>query len=94
MSEKSSPLAKIKNWRHFNIAHRTARGNEDSFYVDNKMNLKEIEGALEQLDEAINHLSWNVLSIHNDTKSAFEPLIDEGKALFLSASNGLGSTNE
>jgi hypothetical protein len=94
LSEKTSALAKIKNWRHFHIAHRTARGNEDSFYTDNKMNLREIEGALDQLDEAINHLSWNVLSIHSDTKSAFESLIDEGKALFLSASNGLRSVNE
>lgn len=94
LSEKGSALAKIKNWRHFNIAHRTAKGDEDSFYTDNKMNLREIEGALDQLDEAINHLSWNVLSLRSDTKSAFEPLIEEGKALFLSASHGLGIGNE
>jgi hypothetical protein len=58
------------------------------------MNLTELEGALKQLDEAINHLSWNVLAIHNDTNSAFEPLASEGMHLFLAVANGLGSTKE
>ena len=92
--EKTGALAKIKNWRHSQVAHRTARGNEDSFYIENRMNLTEIEGALKQLDQAINHLAWNVLSIHNDTNSAFEPLVEEGKHLFLAVANGLGSTKE
>lgn len=94
LSEKDGPLVKIKNWRHSHVAHRTARGNRDSFYVENKMNLTELEGALKQLDEAINHLSWNVLAIHNDTNSAFAPLVEEGKHLFLAVANGLGSTKE
>jgi hypothetical protein len=93
LSGKTGPLAKIKSWRHSTVAHRTARGTADSFYVENKMNLGELEGALKQLDEAINHLSWNVLAIHNDTNSAFEPLIEEGKQMFLAVANGLGSTN-
>lgn len=89
LSDKTGPLAKIRNWRHSQVAHRTARGHQDSFYLDNKMDMAEIEGALKQLDGAINHLSWNVLSIHNDTNSAFEGLVDEGKALFLAAAGGL-----
>ncbi|GAB3765067.1 hypothetical protein GCM10028796_21460 [Ramlibacter monticola] len=92
LSEKAGPLARIKNWRHSNIAHRTAGGSRDSFYVENQMNLTEIEGALGQLDEAINHLSWNVLAIHSDTNSAFEPLVEEGKRFFLAVANG--STRE
>lgn len=89
--EKDGPLAQIKNWRHSRVAHGTARGIEDSFLVENKMNVLEIEAALKQLDAAINHLSWNVLSIHNDTNSAFEPLVDEGEQLFMAVANGLGS---
>ena len=91
MSDKAGPLAKIKNWRHAQVAHRTARGDEDSFHVENKMDLAEIEGALKQLDGAINHLSWNVLAIHNDTNSAFEGLVEEGKSLFLAAASALSA---
>lgn len=87
--EKNGALARIRNWRHSHVAHGTVRGKEESFYIDNKMDVMEIEGALKQLDEAINHLSWNVLSIHNDTNSAFEPLVAEGRELFMAVANGL-----
>ena len=91
MSDKAGPLAKIKNWRHAKVAHRTPRGDPDVFHVENKMDLAEIEGALKQLDEAINHLSWHVLAIHNDTNSAFEALVDEGRALFTAVADGSGT---
>ena len=90
MAHNAGALAKIRNWRHKQVAHRTAQGDGDSFHEENKMGLAEIEGALKQLDEAINHLSWNMLSIHNDTKSAFEGLVEEGKTLFSTAANALG----
>lgn len=89
LSDKTGSLAKIRNWRHSQVAHRTARGHQDSFYLENKMDMDEIEGVLKQLDGAINRLSWNVLSIHNDTNSAFEGLVDEGKALFIAAAGDL-----
>jgi len=89
MLDIGGPLAKIRNWRHAQVAHRTARGDEDSFREANKMGIGEIEGALKQLDKAINHLSWNVLSIHTDTNSAFEGLVEEGKGLFLTAAIAL-----
>lgn len=91
MSDKAGPLAKIKNWRHARVAHRTSRGDPRAFHDENKMDLVEIEGALKQLDEAINHLSWHVLAIHNDTNSAFEALVGEGRALFTTVGNGLGT---
>lgn len=91
MSDKAESLEKIKNWRHSQVAHRTARGDEDSFHVENKMDLDEVEGALRQLDVAINHLSWNVLAIHNDTNSELEGLVEEGKALFLVTASALGA---
>ena len=89
LSEKDGPISKIRNWRHAQVAHRTARGDEDTFYVENKMNLGQVEEALKQLDEAINHLSWNVLAIHNDTNSAFEPLVEQGKDFFSSVARGM-----
>jgi hypothetical protein len=89
MADKAGALAKIRNWRHMQVAHRTLQGDGDSFHEENKMGMAEIEGALEQLDEAINHLSWNVLSIHNDTNSAFVGLVEEGKGLFSTAANAL-----
>lgn len=92
--DKTGALAKMKNWRHAQIAHRTARGGETSFHVENKMDLTEIQGALKQLDDAINHLSWNVLAIHNDTSSAFRGLVHEGKALFAAVANSLDLAKE
>ena len=92
MSDKAGPLEKIKNWRHSQVAHRTVRGDAHSFHTENKMGLVEIEGALRQLDEAINHLSWHVLSIHNDTNSAFERLISEGKTLFAAVATGMDTS--
>jgi hypothetical protein len=86
--EKDGPIAKIRNWRHAHVAHRTARGDVDAFYAENSMNLAQVEAALKQLDEAINHLSWNVLGIHSDTNSAFERLVDEGRALFQATARG------
>ena len=89
-AEKDSAIAKIRKWRHEAVAHRSTARDED-FYVTNKMSLPDLEGALRQLEDALNHLSWHVLSTHNDTRSGSEGLIDEGKRLFASLSKGLNS---
>ena len=70
------------------MAH-DASDRSPAFYADNKMTLTEIEGALAQLEDLLNHLSWNVLGIHNETRSAFKGLVDDGKALFASTAAGL-----
>ena len=54
----------------------------DAFYTANTMKLPEVEVALLELEELFNHLSWNVLGIHNDTRSGSEPLVEEGANLF------------
>jgi hypothetical protein len=89
LAENDSPLAKIRNWRHKAVAHRTTDGRNSTFYVDNKMALDDLENALVQLEELLNHLSWNVLAIHNNTRSGSEGLIEEGKALFACIAGGL-----
>ncbi len=89
LSEQAGPIAKIRNWRHAHVAHRTTRGDQDAFYAENSMNLAQIDVALKQLNEAINHLSWNVLGIHSDTNSAFEGLVAEGLALFKATARGM-----
>jgi hypothetical protein len=53
------------------------------------MTLTEIEGALSQLEDLLNHLSWNVLAIHNDTHSGFESIVGDGKSLFACAAVGI-----
>jgi hypothetical protein len=58
------------------------------------MTLTQIEGALMQLEELLNHLSWNVLAIHNDTRSGFESLVEEGKAFFACAAAGVQSASK
>lgn len=88
LTTKSSPLSKLRNWRHDAVAHHST-GRDIDFYTENKMTLTEIEGALVQLEDLLNHLSWNVLAIHNETRSGFAGLVDDGKSLFAFAAAGL-----
>ena len=91
LAKKDSPLSKLKNWRHDAVAHHAGdRGS--GFHTDNSMTLTEIEGALSQLEDLLNHLSWNVLAIHNDTHSGFESVVEDGKLLFACAAAGIRNT--
>lgn len=53
------------------------------------MTLNEIEVALSQLEDLLNHLSWNILAIHNDTHSGFERIVEDGRLLFSYAAVGI-----
>jgi hypothetical protein len=90
LAKKGSSLSKLRNWRHDAVAHHAA-DRDSNFYTDNKMTLTEIEDALIQLEALLNHLSWNVLAIHNETRSGFEGLVDDGKSLFALAAAGIRS---
>jgi AbiU2 len=92
LSEKSGPLAKIKNWRHEAVAHRSSEGQEESFHADNKMNLADLESALTQLEEALNYLSWNVLGIHNNIRDGSDGLVEDGRSMFASLAVGIANT--
>lgn len=94
LSEKSGTLAKIKNWRHEAVAHRTVRGRDETFHINNQMSLAEIEGALTLLEEALNHLSREVLGIHNDTRNGSIDLVEEGRSLFASLAVGIANNTE
>lgn len=94
LAKKDSPLAKLQSWRHSAVAHNAANRRAPDFYVDNRMTLTEIEGALVQLEDLLNHLSWNVLAIQNDTRSGFESIVDDGKALFACAAAGIQSDSK
>ena len=88
LKQKDSPLLKLRNWRHDAVAHDVA-DRAAEFHTDNRMTLTEIESALTQLEGLLNHLSWNVLAIHNDTRSGFESLVEDGKSLFACAAAGI-----
>ena len=81
LAEQDSPLAKIERWRHEVVAHYTKSGRDSAFYIDNKMNLDDLEGALAQLEALLNHVSSAVLGVHNDTRGS-EDLVEEVIALF------------
>lgn len=91
LSDKDSPLAKIRGWRHEAVAHRPLDRRDETFYTNNKMNLDDLESALMQLEEALNHLSWNVLGIHNDTRTGSTGLVEEGRSLFTSLAVGIAN---
>ncbi len=94
LAKKDSPLAKLQSWRHDAVAHNATNRRNPDFYIDNRMTLTEIEGALMQLEDLLNHLSWNVLAIHNDTRTGFESIVDDGKALFAFAVVGIQSASK
>jgi len=81
LAEQDSPLAKIERWRHKVVAHHTRSGRDSVFYIDNKMNLDDLEGALAQLEALLNHVSSAVLGVYNDTRGS-KDLVEEGIALF------------
>jgi hypothetical protein len=81
LAEEDSTFAKIKKWRHEVVAHHTKSGCNSAFYIDNKMNLDDLEGALTQLEALLNRVSIAVLGVHNDTRES-EYLVEEGIALF------------
>lgn len=88
LAKQGSPLSKLKNWRHQAVAHHAAnRGS--GFHTDNRMTLSDIEGALSELEDLLNHLSLNILAIHNDTHSGFESLAEDGKLLFSFVAEGI-----
>ncbi len=90
LSEKNSPLAKIKSWRHEVVAHRKW-GSDDTFHMNYKMHLNELESALVQLEATINYLSRYVLGIHNDTRSGSLRLLDMGRSLFATLAAGIAN---
>ena len=81
LSSKAGPLAKLRAWRHEVVAHRTPSVKNDAFYQSNRLKLPEIEEALLQLEGLLNHLSWNLLGLHNDTRTGSAALADEAAAL-------------
>jgi hypothetical protein len=88
LKQKDGPLLKLQKWRHKAVAHDVT-DRAATFRIDNRMTLTEIESALTQLEGLLNHLSRNVLAIHNDTRSGFESLVEDGKFLFACAATGM-----
>ena len=88
LSDESTALAKLKRWRHEAVAHRPAGHDAAAFHTSNKMTLTEVEHALEQLDEYFNQISWNLLGVHSEHRSAFERIVPEAESLFAAASRG------
>ena len=89
LSDKDSLLEKIKCWRHQAVAHHPLNGRDEAFYTNTKMTLDEIESALMQLEEALNRLSCDALSIINDTRTGSTCLVEEGRSMFTSIAVGI-----
>lgn len=82
LDAKDGPLAKIKSWRHQVVAHRTPNGRADAFYKHNQMDLTEVANGLRQIGELLNHLSVEILRVHNDTESGSVDLVHQATDLF------------
>ena len=94
LTEENSSLARLRRWRHQAVAHKPAAHDVADFHVHNKMTLTEIEEALDQLDRYFNQISWNVLGLHSEHRSAFEAIVGQAEQLFTSATVGLAKESE
>ena len=91
LANEDSAVAKLKRWRHEIVAHKPTAHDAIGFHAQNRMTLTEIEGALGQLDEYFNQISWNVLGLHSEHRSAFEGIVSQAESLFAAAAVGLAS---
>ena len=67
LNDELGAIKKMERWRHNVVAHKAAMPSDTSFYADNQMDLKEIEGALTELEGLINKLSSAVLNLYVNT---------------------------
>jgi len=84
LGEKTGNLQKIREWRHNSIAHWTEQGRDVSFYERNKLNVVEVEGALEDIESIINELSFHATAVHNTVRPASAHLVEEASFLMKS----------
>jgi hypothetical protein len=89
LASNDAPLAKLQRWRHEVVAHKPATHDAAEFHAQYKMTLTEIEGALGQLDQYFNQISWNVLGLHSEHRSCFEGVVEQAESLFAAAAAGL-----
>ncbi|UHQ18362.1 hypothetical protein LVB87_09020 [Lysobacter sp. KIS68-7] len=59
--DSDSPLSRLRRWRDLHAAHRTMDASNPAFYVENKLNLGEVEQAIASLDAALSEISWELL---------------------------------
>jgi len=94
LSNQDAPLAKLKRWRHEVVAHKPTAHDAVGFHTQNRMTLTEIESALEQLDDYFNQISWNMLGLHSEHRSAFAGIVCQAELLFATTALGLATEPE
>ena len=82
LNARDGSIAKFESWRHQVVAHRTAEGQNDDFYINNKMNLEDIAKGLMELEKLLNIVSLQLLRVHNDTEGGSRDLVEQGTTLF------------
>ena len=88
IDDENSLLAKLKRWRNEIVAHKPAIQVDSDFHAKNRMTLSEIEAALGMLDNYLNQISFNFLSIHSEQRSAFEAVVQQAESMFAACARG------
>ena len=71
---KHAPLAKLSNWRHQHVAHRTPDSRVEEFYSNNRLQLADVEEAIGMLDRIVNDVSAALTRTCYDWRTAAEPV--------------------
>lgn len=88
IDDENSSLAKLKRWRHEIVAHKPTIQVDSDFHAKNGMTLSEIEAALGMLDDYLNRISFNFLSIHSEHRSVFEAVVQQAESMFAACARG------
>ncbi|KRA74508.1 hypothetical protein ASD78_13675 [Lysobacter sp. Root667] len=56
-----SPLRRLRNWRHKHTAHHTLEAFTPEFYLENKLELAEVEQGISALDSALSDITYPIL---------------------------------
>lgn len=67
-----SPLHRLRRWRDKHAAHRTLEAASPDFYAENRLELAEIEGAIELLELALSDISYALINTRYQLRPSTE----------------------
>ncbi len=91
--KRRAVLDKINKWRNQISAHLTQSNNNQEFFNDNRLHLKQIEAVIKTLEEMIDYYSQVLLGRANFMRDPSKKLSREVKSLFMGKPNQLIQTD-
>jgi len=82
---EGSPLRRLRNWRHKHTAHHTPEAFTPEFYLENKLELTEIEQGISMLESALSDITYPILHCRYLLRPSTDKVASNCTSLFTSA---------